>query len=343
MRDPIFISGLRKSGTSLVKSLLDGHPDLFVFPANELHLFRYSWHPSMVKDKLARLSDPVELLWAVARNTFISRMANPEGPYHLREFDYNRFKEVISSREVEGLKDVYETLMKAMYTSLYGKELPSNLLATSKTVLETEYFPEWLNMFSGCRFVYVLRNPYAHFVSVVRSLRTHAGKSKNKQTYEGMPLNILQNPYPFLGPELIRMRNSYHLMRKYAELYPGQFYILVYDDLLLDPEGQMRKLCKFLGISYRESLLQPTILGKQWRGNSWFGGDFEAIDPGPLYHWKKYIHPGEIKILNRYFSEVIEHYFEPLEPGGSLIQPFHASEYKPWVYLGNRLLYYLGL
>jgi len=343
MRDPIFISGLRKSGTSLVKSLLDGHPELFVFPPNELHLFRYSWHPSLVKDKLARLNDPVELLGAVGRNPFISRMADPEGAYYLREFDYNRFQEEINASQVKDLKDVYETLIRAMHSSLYGKDIPYNLRSVTKTVLETEYFPEWLNMFPECRFIYVLRNPYAHFVSVVRSLRTHTGRNKNNQTYEGMALNALRNPYPFLGPELLRMRHSYHLMQKYAELYPNQFYILVYDDLLLDPADQMKKLCGFLGISYQDNLLRPTIMGKHWTGNSWFGGDFEGIDTQPLYHWKKHLHPGEIKLLNRFFSDVIEHYFELLKPGGSLIQPFHPSEYKPWVYLANRLLYYLGL
>ena len=326
-----------------MKSLLDGHPDLFVFPSNELHLFRYSWHPALVKDKLARHRDPGDLVWAIASNPFITRMANPKEPYYLREFDYGRFKQMISNSRVDDLKDVYETLMRAMYHSLHGKDLPSTLQTVSKTVLETEFFPEWLDMYPECRFVYVLRNPYAHFVSVVRSMRTHTGRKKKGKTYEGMPLSALRNPYPFLGPELMRMRHSYHLMQKYAALYPGQFYILVYDDLLLDPEGQMKKLCGFLDISYQDTLLRPTLMGRQWRGNSWFAGDFEAIDPSPLYHWKKYIRPGEIKILNRYFSRVIERYFEPLNPAGSLVRPFHLSEYKPWVYLGNRLLYYLGI
>ena len=30
LHQPIIISGLRKSGTSMVRNLLDGHPDLFV-------------------------------------------------------------------------------------------------------------------------------------------------------------------------------------------------------------------------------------------------------------------------------------------------------------------------
>ncbi len=42
MKQPIFISGLRKSGTSMVKNLLDNHPALFMFPPNEFHFFTFT-------------------------------------------------------------------------------------------------------------------------------------------------------------------------------------------------------------------------------------------------------------------------------------------------------------
>ena len=38
MTDPIFLLGSHKSGTSLLRSLLDGHPDLDVLP-REAHFF----------------------------------------------------------------------------------------------------------------------------------------------------------------------------------------------------------------------------------------------------------------------------------------------------------------
>ncbi len=42
MKSPIFVSGLSKSGTSMVKTLFDGHPDLFVVPPNEMLFFFFS-------------------------------------------------------------------------------------------------------------------------------------------------------------------------------------------------------------------------------------------------------------------------------------------------------------
>ena len=39
---PIFVSGLRKSGTSMMRHLFDGHPDIFSNPKGEFHFFRYT-------------------------------------------------------------------------------------------------------------------------------------------------------------------------------------------------------------------------------------------------------------------------------------------------------------
>ncbi|HKL38903.1 MAG TPA: sulfotransferase [Bacteroidales bacterium] len=343
MERPIIISGLRKSGTSLVKSLLDNHPDLFVFPPNELHFFRYSAHPSLVKDKLARMEKNDELFHALAMSSFIRRMGDKRSEYYQPEFDPHTFNELIRSGQPKDHRDVYNLLFEAMYASLYGETLPQGVRCVSKTVLETEFFPEWLSMYPDCRFVYVLRNPYAHFVSAVRSLRTHTGRNnrrKNRSTYEGMPLHAIDDPYPFLGPELGRMRHSYYFMEKYARLYPDHFHILVYDELIRSPEHEMKKLCGFLDIRYDPHLLEPTLLGRPWKGNSWHSPELDGIDTRPLNEWKKHISGGEVRLLNRYFRGLIDRHFELQLPYSSLLWPFHASEYKPWVYLGNRFLYY---
>ena len=327
----------------MVKSLLDSHPDFFVFPPNELHLFRYSAHPSLVKDKLARLDKPGELLHAVGINSFIQRMSDKGSEYYQPDFDPHTFNEMIRSGQPKDHGEVYNLLFEAMYASLHGVPLPKDLRCVSKTVLETEFFPEWLNMFPDCRFVYVLRNPYAHFVSAVRSLRTHTGRNnrrKNRPTYEGMPLHTFRDPYPFLGPELGRMRHSYYFMEKYARLYPDHFHILIYDELIERPEEELTTLCRFLDIPYDKCLLEPTLLGRPWKGNSWHRPALDGIDTLPLNEWKKHISGGEVRLLNQHFSGLIEKYFELQSPASSMLWPFHVSEYKPWVYLGNRFLYY---
>jgi len=128
-------------------------------------------------------------------------------------------------------------------------------------------------------------------------------------------------------------------MEKYKTLYPDQVHILVYDELLKDPESETRKLAEFLEIDFDLSLIQPTILGESWGGNSSVDTDgFKAIDKAPLFHWKKNITKQEIGLVNKYFDWVLQKYgFEQLDGNLSQIAPFHHTE-KFKVYLANKYL-----
>ena len=129
-------------------------------------------------------------------------------------------------------------------------------------------------------------------------------------------------------------------MEKFSRLYPDQFYVLVYDNLVRSPEEELGKLCNFLNLRWDKILLEPTILGHPWEGNSWQKKNFKGIDQLPLNQWRKHLSGGEIRLLNRHFEDLIERYFELVPSKRSLLFPFHASEYKPWVYIGNRMLYH---
>lgn len=45
------------------------------------------------------------------------------------------------------------------------------------------------------------------------------------------------------------------------------FYLIRYEDLVLDPKKEMRNMSKFLDINYNESLTVPTIMGVPDRPN----------------------------------------------------------------------------
>ena len=339
MESPIFISGLRKSGTSLVKHLLDSHPELFVFPPNELHFFGYSHHPSLVKDKQARIINPGELIKQIAENYFITRLTRKNTEYYLPQFDYKKFNDYIEQAPTNNYKQVYENLFRAFYYALGNNSSLDHLRFASKTVLETEFFPELLNWFPNLRFVYVLRNPYSHYVSTVKSLRTHTSRAKG-QKHEGMKLSAIRNPYPYIGHEISRMKHSYYFMEKYSRLYPTHFYVLIYEDLLKNSKKEMEKLCDFLGIQFDPVLLKPTLLNQLWYGNSWHYSDFTGIDKRPLKKWKKEISKVEIRFLNKFFGSFIKRYFHKEESRVPVWKPLHISEYKITNYLANRLLYH---
>jgi hypothetical protein len=339
MQSPIFISGLRKSGTSMVKNLLDDHPGLFVFPPNELHFFKYSCHPSIVKDKASYIDNPRELALKIAQNKFITRITEKDSEFYIPEFSYETFFESIENSDITGYPQVYEVLFKSFYEALGKGKEAERLRFVSKTVLETEFFPELVRWFPDLKFVYVLRNPYAHFVSAIKSLRTHTSRKKS-ETYEGMKLSSLRNPYPYLGPEIFRMKHSYYFMEKFERLYPKNFYVLVYDDLLKNSEAELEKLASFLDIEFKSTLQTPSIMGKIWKGNSWKNYEFRGIDQAPLEEWKQDISGGEVKLINKFFGNLIKKYFKLEKSGANILKPLHPSEYRPKIYLANRLLYF---
>jgi len=200
-------------------------------------------------------------------------------------------------------------------------------------VLETEFVPYLRQWFPDTKFVYVLRNPYGHFASARNSMRITDGS-------EGDALSILDDPYPFIGSELRRMKLSYYLMGKYKRLYPDQFYVLVYDDILRAPESTLRSLTEFLGIEYHESITNPTICGEQWGGNSWYEDEFDGIDTSPLDHWMDDISRLEKQVITDLFGDLIDEYgFDRLSTDVSLFRPFSVAE-RPHTYLANRLAVY---
>lgn len=335
MQDPIFVSGLRKSGTSMVKNLLDGHPDLFVHPPNEVHLFRYSEHEAAIKDKQGQDSDPAALLDRLAQIKFVQRMNDDSAKDYRPQVDLDRFDEAVMDYTPSSYADVYEALFTSMAdaSTHFDGDLDVQRPA-SKTVLDTEFFPDLREWFPDLKFVYVLRNPYGHFASARNSMRLQSGSG------EGSEMGVLSDPYPFIGSELRRMELSYYLARKFARLYPDQFTILVYDDILEDPEPTLRELAQFLDVDYHENMTNPTICGDPWGGNSWYAEEFAGIDPSPLDHWMDDISSPEIGVINDLFADVLDEFgFDEIDADGSRLRPFHRSE-RPKAYIANRFAIY---
>jgi len=335
MEEPIFISGLRKSGTSMVKGLLDNHPELFVYPPNELHLFRFSHHPAIVKDKQARESDPNELKNIIANQHFITRLNDSTFQYFTDQVDVDTYTEEIETCEVNTPADVYRANYQAMATAT-GQASPGTFV--TKTVLETEFFPNLREWFPDLKFIYVLRNPYAHFNAARNSIRADRARGESPE------FNALKHPYPFIGSELRRMKGSYYFMNKFSELYPEHFYILSYDEILKNPEEQLRQLSDFLEISFNRDLLQPSICGEPWGGNSMHEDVFDGISKKPLTHWQQDTSDLEIRLINEFFADIIDEYdFEQLESNASILRRLHPSEWNPLTYVANRVIFGWGI
>ena len=348
MKSPIFVTGQRKSGTTMVKALLDGHPEIFMYPPNEFEIFDYSHHDAINAGMYSRERDPQKITESLITNSFVLRLANAleERDYYRPAIDVEGFQKEVRSRNIESYPDIIEACFEsmAMHSSYFDGDI-QNIRYAAKCVLMTEFLPELRNWFPDVKMVYVLRNPYGHFNAIRHSLRSRmsafgfGAKRLGGVGVEGRKHNNLWHTYPVLGAEIKRMRLSYYFMRKWSEVYPENFRVLVYDRVLQNPKPEMEQLAKFLNIQYNESMLTPTHAGEVWGGNSWKVDNFEKIDQRPLTHWQADISKLEIRLINHFFGDVIEEYgFEKTESHEPLWKPFHMSE-RPMAYLLNRLIF----
>lgn len=316
---PVFILGAHKSGSSLLRSLLDGHPALFVIPI-ETHFFQLA---NYWVDYRLRRSRPPQRSIEEAKKAFIDLVAryNTRGDTMsdsdmVGRFDLQRFQQALEACEPGSQEELFTGYVRAIYAGIYQAELPEELRVVEKSVENAEFVPDLKKMFPGARFIHVIRNPYANLVS----LRRHTGRSG----------------YPFLMPALSSLYNNYYHLDRNRRLLED-CVVLKYEDLLEDPAGCMSRIADHLNINYLDLLLQPSLCGQPWVGNSSRGITFASIEPGNADRWRPDINHLEIAYTNRFLSHLLKAYTYPsLQPTKSRWLPVRGESLK--TYTLNRLI-----
>lgn len=328
MKDPVFILGAHKSGSSLLRNLLDGHPELFAVPL-ETHVFQAAgfWVDYRLRKSrppLHPLEKAAEAFLEIVRHYNSPRVgpygdSRPEGVFDV---------EVLNSyleRNVASFDELVQLYFRGIFAAIHHKALPEHLRVVEKSVEHAEFALDLQQMFPRAQFLRIMRNPYANLVS----LRLVAAK-RRKQAF------------PFLGRALAGLYNSYYHLYRNRRLLPASQYMIVrYEDLLRTPEDVMNRISEFLGIGFQDSLLEPSVMGQPWSGNSSRGRTFAGIASDNVRAWFDQITNLEIHCVNQYFSHVLDDFgYEVLRPKRSRYWP--ALFETPTVYLANRLLpYYL--
>lgn len=324
LNKPIFISGCHKSGTSLLRSLLDGHPDLFVIPV-ETHIFQYANH---WLDYRLRRARPKNLTLSEIKDNYIQIMQEMnEKTTRVADADVTGKVDIpVFINEIDKADNDFQDLVVhyfyAIHKSLTGKDLPSNVRITEKTVENAEVAAYLKQMFPEAKFVHILRNPYSNLVSL-----------RKTEVYRG------RRSYPFLHPILETLENSYYYMYRNSELLRDDYLVVRYEDLLNTPEDTMRKISQHIDLDYSEDMLNPTALGEKWSGNSSRGLSFSGINKENAERWKKDINHLEVFFVTKYFSFLLRDYdYEIIQSNKSFRRPVRGEGVR--VYLGNRFIPY---
>jgi hypothetical protein len=317
MLKPIFITGAHKSGTSLLRSLLDGHGNLFVLPFETHFLANCGLEP------LYPLRNACQVAF-IRNSNFIERTKKVVYEYidnNSKFTDSNQFNinidlldKTLSGINLQlGTGELYHSFCEAVYQSIYQDELKDKRVV-EKSVENAEMAWVYQNLFPDSYFIHIIRNPYANLVSL-RKFKT------NNKTF----------------PSLIELLLSLYINYKYLELNQRiirNYYLIKYEDLIEDPETSMKNLSDFLGIEYEPTLLQTTSLDQPWESNSVYGSQSPGITTSKMLKWKDVIEPLEIYYINKMFRDyMIKYHYETIK-SGSFLKPAKHERFK--TYIRNR-------
>ena len=287
MDSPIFILGAHKSGTSLLRSLFDGHPDLYVIPF-ETHVFKQLNYPIQNPYFTNR---PKSI--AVEKGNFINHLnhINQSEDAYADSINTNRFKgeTFADNLDVSGTnKEIINSYFESIYRADSRMDNSSIQRIVEKSVTHHEHALELSLMYPNAKFIHVVRNPYANWVA----LRKYRSISKG-------------------GPLLYRIANSlennyYFLERNKRTI--DNYYVLKYEDLLLDVESTMKSLCSFSDVNYHDTLINPTANGEKWLGNSTTNKKFNEVNSDNIERWKATVKPIDIYYVNQLFNSIIHNY-----------------------------------
>lgn len=286
-RRGLFVGGCPKSGTTLLLTLLDSHPQLVVFP-RETHYFEDGRKYKAFNDYRARLRHLIE-----RAELKLIEQGQPEidrpGLGRHSVFDCETFHRIARDFiDKPGMNDsMFLSEVVRAYSVVMGHSWHDCVRWVEKTPGNIPYADNLFRLFPEAKLIHILRDPRAVFASRRRRLIDRYGSYAKAHRFVRE-----WNESTRQIPKLQKRANNYLLIR--------------YEDLVSHSQEVMQEVCRFIGIQFLPSLLEPTCAGREWQGNSAFHQQFSSINDQPLNQWKKELSNEDIRWIDWHCREGME-------------------------------------
>ena len=263
----VFILSPPRSGSTLLRVILAGSPQLFVPP--ELHLLSYN---DMAQRKASLNAEHKEhLLEGTIRAMMQLRGWDAE---QARAFDAGCEQRALSC------KQFYKLMQTTMGRRLLVDKTP--VYALHRDILQRAE-----QDFDKARYIHLTRHPCGMIRSYEESKITRM-----------MPLMEASD---FSSRELAEMiwQLIHENILNFAESVPQERFLWVkYEDLVTDPRQQLQRICRFLAIDFHEEMLNPYGDNEKRMADgvdvvSKMSGDLkfhlhQGIDPTAATRWRQF-------------------------------------------------------
>lgn len=210
-----FVVGRPRSGTTLLRTLFDAHPNVIVPPECQLivNLYpKYGKITNWTKENLQNFYHDLQSQWR----------------FDVWPLDQNKLFRSLMACEGE---QSFGTICKVVYHEYKSIFKHGMLLALGdKNPGYTIYTDRLLKIFPEAKFIHIIRDYRDNFVSI----------------------RNVDFELPFISLTVSKWRYFVRKFRIASEKHPGTHLQIRYEDLVADPEKQFKGLCEFIGIPFSE-------------------------------------------------------------------------------------------
>ncbi len=268
---PVFIIGLHRTGSTLLRNIVAAGKDIAILP-EELHLWSaYPWRTDITDlcpgKRMSReeAKDFLDVL-------FSGRLY---GAFWRKIAEYGIEKQAVESRLRDGMScmdvvnEVFDEYIGNLKASRWGAKYPVHIAGLAR--LE-QWYPE-------ARLIHLTRDPRAIYVSKSKD------EASRRRKEEYPVLSVFFDIYT-----MFQIAFEYHVSARVHRKHDGNegYMLLRYEDLLKEPEKQVKRTCSMAGIRFDESMLDA--FGKP---SSLTGEVKKGIDPSRARAWERVIRPWE--------------------------------------------------
>ena len=279
-----FVCGHRKSGTTVLTNLLEGHPQLAVYPIDLALL--YAYFPAYIREHVTPQERRARL-----QHILFTDLAE-RVPARTIDIDAlaERFFAGLKDDKLDDLGALIARLMAA-FQATAGHPVAQTRWGVFKETSIEIYAAEIMGWFPDARFIHLLRDPRDNFAALAGGVDKHysrLGEDHNRT----------------LASLLNRARIGLQMARSNRARYGEERYHLVrFEDLATAPEPTMRGIAAFLGIDFDPCLLKPTVLGAAAGGNAFDGVASFDVSARNVDRWRDRITPQDAQVIEFHLAD----------------------------------------
>ena len=280
--EPIFIVGVSRSGTSLMRKILNASDMIAI--AWENHFLGHLIASEGARHKFRKFGDLTDdknvcrlvdyLYSGEFKKSSKYRNVSHQWNWIIDNIDRNDFlRRVLASDRSER---ALFTIMMQVFAENKGKPIIGE-----KTPAHVRHVPTLIEWFPKARIIHMIRDPRGIYISELRRRRKDPITTPYRQLVR---FGFIFDLYIMLQTTIVWLESVYRCY-KHTKYYPNNYYALRFEDLVRDPEKYIRLVCEFLGVDFQDKMLRQVVVSRGFQAGQ-TGFDAQAAD-----RWKNYIKP----------------------------------------------------